>query len=197
MKGEQSGSTKFFSKKFKALQASFAKKKNKKKENEKDGEGNLESSGKKYSSNGSLVSQANGVNNRQNAKGEHGNIFVLNPDNSPMINVRSINGKKLPSQLVADNNVTDTRVEFVAPPQIVRDIDNCKSSPPSPSHEIVSVLPHTIKTFTEIDTRTCHITTQTARTSHDYLQPPLRGLDDFVNGKNASCFIIATREKGK
>ena len=65
MKGEQSGSTKFFSKKFKALKAQFQKKKKKK---EEDGDGNLEASGKKYSSNGSLVSQANGV--KQSTKGE-------------------------------------------------------------------------------------------------------------------------------
>ena len=66
MKGEQSGSTKFFSKKFKALKAQFQKKKKKK---EEDGDGNLEASGKKYSSNGSLVSQANGV--KQSTKGEN------------------------------------------------------------------------------------------------------------------------------
>ena len=66
MKGEQSGSTKFFSKKFKALKAQFQKKKKKK---EEDGDGNLEAAGKKYSSNGSLVSQANGV--KQSTKGEN------------------------------------------------------------------------------------------------------------------------------
>ena len=61
MKGEQSGSTKFFSKKLKALQAKVRKKKDKKSKDEKDGDGNLEASGKKFSSNGSLVSQANGI----------------------------------------------------------------------------------------------------------------------------------------
>ena len=219
MKGEQSGSTKFFSKKLKALQAKVRKKKEKK--SEKDGDGNLEASGKKFSSNGSLVSQANGVSksgNKQNAKGENVNIFVMNnPDDTSSLikSVRSINGKELQAQpVVAERNLLDNRVEFITPSQqqnvrdIILDNEKCKSTiPPQPPQcEIVPVQPHTPNTFTEIDTRTTHITTTyisppttKKNKDEDYLQPPARGIDDFVSGggEKGSCFIINTREKGK
>ena len=63
MKGETTGSTKFFTDKLKTLKAKVRDRKNRKKkdENSADAGGNLEASGKKFSSNGSLVSQANGV----------------------------------------------------------------------------------------------------------------------------------------
>ena len=63
MKGETTGSTKFFTDKLKSLKAKVRDRKNKKKKDEDaaDDAGNLEASGKKFSSNGSLVSQANGV----------------------------------------------------------------------------------------------------------------------------------------
>ena len=66
VKGETTGSTKFFTDKLKSLKAKVRDRKNKKKKDENssgaaDAAGNLEASGKKFSSNGSLVSQANGV----------------------------------------------------------------------------------------------------------------------------------------
>ena len=64
VKGETTGSTKFFTDKLKTLKAKVRDRKNRKKmkdENSADAGGNLEASGKKFSSNGSLVSQANGV----------------------------------------------------------------------------------------------------------------------------------------
>ena len=175
------------------------KNKREKRKNKEDGDGNLESSGKKYSSNGSLVSQANGV--KSGVKGEQGQIFVMNPGCSSLKNGSSMNSKELhPQAAVAENNLIDT-VEFVTPSQNVRDIDNCKSiSPPPPPCEIVSVLPHTPNTFTEIDKRTTHITTHTTtrkETDHDYLQPPSRGIDEFVSGEKGSCFIINTKQQGK
>ena len=94
VKGEQSGSTKFFSKKLKALKAAFQNKKNKKKELE--GDGNLEASGKKFSSNGSLVSQANGV--KQATKGENPCISVTIPIFWRLNYIRSINRKRLQSR---------------------------------------------------------------------------------------------------
>ena len=64
--------------------------------------------------------------------------------------------------------------------------------------------PHTPNTFTEIDKRTTHITTHNLTSSTSakkkdpaYIQPPPRGVDDFVNGQKGSCFIISAREKGK
>merc|ERR1719266_1548997 len=60
VKGEQTGSTKFFSNKLKQLKALHNRRKEKK--SKEDADGNLESSGKKFSSNGSIASQANGVN---------------------------------------------------------------------------------------------------------------------------------------
>ena len=74
------------------------------------------------------------------------------------------------------------------------------------SCEIVSLLPpHTPNTFTEIDKRTTHITTHKPTTSTSaskkndsaYLQPPSRGVDDFVSGEKGSCFIISANDKGK
>ena len=65
VKGETTGSTKFFTDKLKTLKAKVRDRKNRKKiKDENSAEaagGNLEASGKKFSSNGSLVSQANGV----------------------------------------------------------------------------------------------------------------------------------------
>ena len=198
MKGESSGSTKFFSQKLKSIKAKVRERRNKHKA---DGDGNLESSGKKFSSNGSLVSQANGVQSgsKQNVKGEQGQIFVMNTGCSSFKNDCSMDSKQLPSQAVAENNLIET-VEFVTPSQNVRHIDNSKSiSPPPPPCEIVSVLPHTPNTFTEIDKRTAHITihTTTEKNDHDYLQPISRGIDEFVSGEKGSCFIINTKEQGK
>ena len=192
MKGESSGSTKFFSNKFKSFKAKVRARKNKNKE---DKDGDLESSGKKFSSNGSLVSQANGVKSgsKQNVKGEQGQT----PDCSSFKNDHSMNRKELQSQAVAENNLIDT-VEFVTPSQNVRNIDTSKSiSPPSPC-EIVSLLPHTPNTFTEIDKRTTHFTTHTEKNDQKtYLQPPTRGIDEFVSGEKGSCFIINTKRQGK
>ena len=107
-------------------------------------------------------------------------------------------------QNVAENNLLDN-VEFITPPRNER--DNCKSTTPPQPSEIVSLLPpHTPNTFTEIDNRTTHITihnpTSSASTTAEkrdqaYIQPPSRGVDDFVSGEKGTCFIICTSDKGK
>ena len=202
MKGEASGSTKFFSEKFKSLKSKIKRKKDKIKELGKDGDANLESSGKKFSSNGSLVSQANGVKSgsKQNVKGEQHQIFVMNPDTSLLNNDRSMNSKELQSHAVAENNQIDT-VEFVIPMQNVRDTDNGKSisTPPTLPCEIVPLLSHTQNTFTEIDKHTPHIDTHTTtkKQDPDYLQPPSRGIDEFVSDEKGSCFTISNKKQGK
>ena len=195
------------------------RKKDKKGKDEKDGDGNLEASGKKFSSNGSLVSQANGVSksgNKQNPKGENVNIYIMKDpdDNSSLIqSVRNVNGNELQAQKVAESNLLDNRVEFTLPsqPQNVRDtiLDKSESTLPRPPQcEIVPEQQHNPNTFTEINTRTMHITTAyisppttntKKRKDQVYLQPPARGIDDFVSGggSKGSCFIISTREKGK
>ena len=93
VKGETTGSTKFFTDKLKSLKAKVRDRKNKKKKDENssgaaDAVGNLEASGKKFSSNGSLVSQANGVKSaggsKQNVKGKKINKdeFVINSNST-------------------------------------------------------------------------------------------------------------------
>ena len=91
MKGETTGSTKFFSDKLKGLKATVRNRKAKKKKEEKDAAdaaaGNLGSSGKKFSSNGSLVSQVNGVKSgvAGGSKGEnlHVQLYQLEHNRHP------------------------------------------------------------------------------------------------------------------
>ena len=117
---------------------------------------------------------------------------------------KSLISKRLQSwQNVAEQNNLLDNVEFFTLPRNER--DSCKPTTTQHSCEIVSLIPpHTPNTFTEIDKRTTQITTHKPTSSASaskkndsaYLQPPSRGVDDFVSGEKGTCFIISTADKG-
>ena len=107
----------------------------KEKKSKEDADGNLESSGKKFSSNGSIASQANGVN--KTGKGKHGDILILYQDyindTWSISNItKPLNKEIALSQPVADNDVIDSTTTTVAYASICLEVAGEIKSPHYP-----------------------------------------------------------------
>ena len=131
----------------------------KEKKSKEDADGNLESSGKKFSSNGSIASQANGVN--KTGKGKHGDILILYQDyindTWSISNItKPLNKEIALSQPVADNDVIDSTTTTVAYASICLEVaGEIKSSHHPYSWEICPLITNNpAHTFSKIHTHT-------------------------------------------
>lgn len=128
----------------------------KEKKSKEDADGNLESSGKKFSSNGSIASQANGVN--KTGKGKHGDILILYQDDTWSISniTKPLNKEIALSQPVADNDVIDSTTTTVAYASICLEVaGEIKSSHHPYSWETCPLITNNpAHTFSKIHTHT-------------------------------------------
>ena len=128
----------------------------KEKKSKEDADGNLESSGKKFSSNGSIASQANGVN--KTGKGKHVDILILHQDDTWSFSniTKHLNKEIALSEPVADNDAIDTTTTTVAYASISLEVaGDIKSSHHPHSCETSPLITNNpAHTFTKIDTHT-------------------------------------------
>ena len=205
VKGESSGSTKFITGKLKAIQGKIRDRKLKRKREAEEranagGDGNLESAGKKFTSNGSLVSQANGV--RQNIKGEPAPvmsaIYVMSSNIPPSMSSELQHSKCCPLNTV-ESKLTPPLSSQQKIPSLTVKVKSASSSPSTQPTKFQT----TSNSFTLEDT--CTTKTQDSyhadlidRRQEIYLQPQTRGVDEFLVGHEKAISTITNfKTQGK